>query len=71
MSISELLQPLIQNYIIEKTGSDISKLALQKNPFPSIDFKIILNQIELRTKVKTNYPLGLLLQILFILVKFH
>ena len=56
MSISELLQPLIQNYIIEKTGSDISKLALQKNPFPSIDFKIILNQIELRTKSKDKLP---------------
>ena len=56
MTISELLQPVIQNYIIEKTGCDVSKLSFQKNPFPTIDFKIILNQIELRTKSKDKLP---------------
>lgn len=56
MTIAELLQPEIQNYIIEKTGTDISKLSLQKNPFSAIDFKIILNQIELRTKSKDKLP---------------
>ena len=52
MSILGILKPEIQEYIIEKTGEDISKLAFQKNPFPTIDFKIILNQIEARTKSK-------------------
>jgi len=56
MILSELIHPLIQKYIIEKTGSDISKLAFQKNPFPAIDFKLILNQIELRTKSKDKLP---------------
>ena len=56
MLISEILDPLIQNFIIEKTGSDISKLSFQKNPFPSIDYKIILNQIESRTKSKLKLP---------------
>ncbi len=39
MNITELLSPKIQNYILEKTNLDISKLAFQKNPFPEIDFK--------------------------------
>ena len=56
MLISEILDPLIQNFIIEKTGSDISKLSFQKNPFPSIDYKIILNQIEIQLNyIKYNY----------------
>jgi hypothetical protein len=50
MNILEILNPEIQKYIIEKTEEDISKLAFQKNPFPTIDFKIILNQIEGRKK---------------------
>jgi hypothetical protein len=56
MNTNEILKPEIQNYIYEKTGSDISKLAFQKNPFPEIDFKIILNQIESRTKSKEKLP---------------
>ena len=48
----EILKPEIQEYIYEKTGSDSSKLALQKNPFPEVDFKIILYQIEARTRSK-------------------
>ena len=56
MNLSEITLPIIQNYIIEKTGSSVSKLALQKNPFPKIDFKILLNQIEARTKSKDKLP---------------
>jgi len=56
MSYSDLLEPLIQKYIIEKTGTDISKLALQKNPFPEVDFKKILTQIESRSKAATKLP---------------
>jgi hypothetical protein len=56
MNTNEILKPEIQNYIYEKTGADISKLAFQKNPFPEIDFKIILNQIETRTKSKEKLP---------------
>lgn len=56
MNTNEILNSEIQSYIYEKTGSDISKLAFQKNPFPEIDFKIILNQIEARTKSKEKLP---------------
>ncbi|MEC4005144.1 class I SAM-dependent methyltransferase [Flavobacterium sp. SUN052] len=52
----EILKPEIQSFIYEKTGSDSSKLAFQKNPFPEVDFKIILNQIEARTKSKDKLP---------------
>ncbi len=51
-----LLQPDIQHYILEKTGNDIVKLAFQKNPFPNIDFKEVLNQVEMRTKSKIKLP---------------
>ncbi|WP_395065701.1 class I SAM-dependent methyltransferase [Flavobacterium sp.] len=52
MDYTTILNPEIQSYIYEKTGCDISKLALSKNPFPLIDYKILLNQIESRTKSK-------------------
>ena len=56
MNIAALLKPQIQNYIFEKTNTDSSKLAFQKNPFPEIDFKIVLNQIECRTKSRDKLP---------------
>lgn len=48
----EILKPEVQEFIVNNTSIEISKLALQKNPFPEIDFKIILNQIEARSKSK-------------------
>ncbi len=56
MIVHEILKPEIQNYIDEKTGTDVSKLAFQKNPFPEVDFKILLNQIEARAKSKEKLP---------------
>jgi len=53
---TDLLKPDVQRFIYENTGTDISKLALQKNPFPEINFKEILNQIESRTKSKEKLP---------------
>ncbi|MBL7887365.1 MAG: RsmD family RNA methyltransferase [Flavobacterium sp.] len=56
MNLSVLLSPEIQTFIQQNTGMDAKKLALQKNPFPDVDFKIILNQIEARTKSKEKLP---------------
>ena len=53
---NELLNLEIQQFIVENTFVDISKLALKKNPFPSIDYKLILNQIEARGKSKIKLP---------------
>ncbi|MBE8726581.1 THUMP-like domain-containing protein [Flavobacterium hungaricum] len=51
-----ILHPDIQKFIIENTGADITKLALQKNPFPDVEWILILNQIEARTKAKDKLP---------------
>lgn len=52
MNFDEILNPEIQKFIIDNTGLDTSKLALKRNPFINTDFKIILNQIESRSKAK-------------------
>lgn len=56
MNFNTLLESRIQEFIHQKTGTDISKLALQKNPFPELDYKILLNQIESRSKCREKLP---------------
>ena len=51
-----ILNKNIQEFITQNTGVSISKLALQKNPFPEIDWIAVLNQIEARTKAKDKLP---------------
>lgn len=46
----------IQEFIEKNIGLPISKLALQKNPFPNADWIAILNQIEAKTKAKDKLP---------------
>lgn len=56
MILNNLLLPEVQQYIDENLESSISNLALQKNPFPEIDWKKILNQIETKSKAKVKLP---------------
>lgn len=51
-----LLNTKIQEFINANVGTPIAKLALQKNPFPDIDYKNILNQIEAKAKAKDKLP---------------
>ncbi|MEZ0183223.1 class I SAM-dependent methyltransferase [Flavobacterium oncorhynchi] len=51
-----ILNQNIQEFITQNTGVSISKLALQKNPFPEVDWIAVLNQIEARTKAKDKLP---------------
>lgn len=51
-----ILNPKIQEFISISVGNDISKMALQKNPFPNIEWISILNQIECKTKAKVKLP---------------
>ncbi|MFV7234863.1 THUMP-like domain-containing protein [Flavobacterium sp. ZB4R12] len=51
-----ILDPKIQQFINANIGRSISKLALQKNPFPDVDWISILNQIEAKTKAKDKLP---------------
>ena len=52
----DILKPEVQDFININIGVDISRLALQKNPFPEIDFLEILNQITAKTKAKNKLP---------------
>ena len=53
---TSLLHPEIQKYINSQLGVDVAKLALQKNPFPEVNWISILNQIAAKTKVKDKLP---------------
>lgn len=52
----ELLSNEVQDFIKEHTGTDIHSLALRKNPFPGIDWNLILQQISGRAKAKAKLP---------------
>ena len=51
-----LLNDDIQTFISQQVGQSISTLALQKNPFPALDWKQILQQIEAKTNAKEKLP---------------
>lgn len=46
----------VQDFIETNLNESISKLALQKNPFPNIDYKLIINQLEAKSKAKDKLP---------------
>ena len=56
MEISTLLNEDVQKFIISNNGTNLSLLALKKNPFPNIDYKQLLNQIECRQKSEKKLP---------------
>jgi 16S rRNA G966 N2-methylase RsmD len=56
MNFEKLLNIEVQQFITDKVGCNLTELALQKNSFPTIDFKILLNQIEAKFKCKEKLP---------------
>ena len=56
MNLEILLKAEIQNFIYSNTDLSLEKLALQKNPFPEIEYVTILNQIDCRFKCKKKLP---------------
>lgn len=56
MDIDELLKKDVQDFINSNIDFDISYLALKKNPFPTIDYTEILNQITAKKKAKDKLP---------------
>lgn len=52
-----LLTNEIQDFIREQCENPTSRLAFQKNPFPQVEWKLILQQIEAKTKAKEKLPL--------------
>ena len=53
---TSILSRHIQEFITQNSGVPITKLALQKNPFPETDWILILNQIEAKSKAKDKLP---------------
>lgn len=53
---TSLLNSEIQKYINSQLGVEISKLALQKKPFPEMNWISILNQIAAKSKAKEKLP---------------
>jgi hypothetical protein len=51
-----LLNIEIQQFINTNINKNIAQLALQKNPFPNVEWISILNQIEAKTKAKDKLP---------------
>ena len=51
-----ILNSEIQEFIDRNIGVSIAKFALQKNPFPEVEWIAILNQIEAKTKAKDKLP---------------
>lgn len=51
-----ILEPKIQDFINQKIGISLTQLALQKNPFPEVEWIEILKQIEAKTKAKDKLP---------------
>ncbi|HEU4788603.1 MAG TPA: class I SAM-dependent methyltransferase [Flavobacterium sp.] len=52
----DILDSKIQEYIDLNIGVSISKLALQKNPFPNVEWISIINQIAAKSKAKDKLP---------------
>lgn len=52
----EVLNSKIQDFINQNLNEDVAKLALRKNPFPEIDFAVILNQIAAKSKSRDKLP---------------
>lgn len=53
---SAILKTEIQEFINANLNTDVAKLALKKNPFPEIDFAVILNQIAAKSKAENKLP---------------
>jgi hypothetical protein len=51
-----LLNVEIQEYIKDNISTNIAQLALKKNPFPTVEWIHILNQIEAKAKAKDKLP---------------
>lgn len=54
--IAYILQSQVQSFIAAHLQTDVSTLALQKNPFPEISWQTILQQIQAKQKCEHKLP---------------
>lgn len=53
---NKLLRSDIQQFIAQNLHSDVAQLALKPNPFPEVDWSLILQQIQARQKSEKKLP---------------
>ncbi|MFM2230173.1 MAG: hypothetical protein RL607_1431 [Bacteroidota bacterium] len=56
MPINPLLQQEVQAFIDLHLQTPVNSLAFKKNPFPTLDYKLILQQIESKVKAEKKIP---------------
>jgi len=56
LNLESLLQPEIQDFINKNLNEDSTKLALKKNPFPEVNYSVLINQIIAKKKAKDKLP---------------
>ncbi|MDP5027740.1 MAG: class I SAM-dependent methyltransferase [Flavobacterium sp.] len=56
MNIDDILHNDIQDFINENLNTDSTKLALKKNPFPEVNYSVLINQIIAKKKAKDKLP---------------
>lgn len=56
MEINKIIDPEVQNFIQENLSIDSRILALKKNPFSSVSYSEIINQIIAKKKAKDKLP---------------
>lgn len=56
MEINKIIDPEVQNFIQENLSIDSRILALKKNPFSSVSYSEIMNQIIAKKKAKDKLP---------------
>ncbi|WP_297511382.1 class I SAM-dependent methyltransferase [Flavobacterium sp.] len=56
MSFDKILNIDVQNFINVNLKQSINEIAFKKNPFPDIDYKYLLNQIEAKSKSEKKLP---------------
>jgi hypothetical protein len=54
--VQSILSEEIQHYIDDKINADVTKLALQKNPFPEVEWNLVLQQLAAKQKAKSKLP---------------
>jgi len=54
--VQSILSEEIQHYIDDKINADVTKLALQKNPFAEVEWNLVLQQLAAKQKAKSKLP---------------
>ena len=57
MDFKQLLSSEIQEFINSNLDTDVTQLALSKNPFPEVEYTSVINQIKAKQKAKDKLPI--------------